>query len=168
MNHQFHIFNGLNSVFLSMIVNDIFLSLLKWDVNLNRLFKTNKWDYLSKLSKIHLAVPIFEQGIPPAWTQEAYQPRRIKYSICYPRWGTPPQPGLTGVTRGGYSLAGVPPRSGLMGVPKVGYPQPGLTGGTQGGVPPGRLDRPNGGYLRWGTPPHQQGSPLDLARVPPH
>ena len=24
---------------------------------------------------------------PPAWTQEAYRPRRIKYSICFPKWG---------------------------------------------------------------------------------
>ena len=31
-----------------------------------------------------------EQESPPAWTQEAYRQRRIKYSICYLRWGTPP------------------------------------------------------------------------------
>ena len=25
-----------------------------------------------------------KQENPPAWTQEAYRPQRIKYSICYP------------------------------------------------------------------------------------
>ena len=84
---------------------------------------------VSKCSKFYL-----KQESPPAWTQEAYRPRRIKYSICYPvRGGVPPP-------------VGVPPLPGPMwgGVPEVWYPPigvppwPGLMGGgTWGGVPPG-------------------------------
>ena len=87
-----------------------------------------------------------QQESPPAWTQGAYGPRRIKHSICYPRWGTP-LPGQTGGTRSGVPPSRVPTQPGLMG------------GGTQGGVPP-----------RQGTPWLDLAgvSPrLDLAGVPP-
>ena len=67
-----------------------------------------------------------------AWTQEAYRPRRIKYSICYPRWIPPsrgtPRPLLTGgylrwgTPQQGYTLTGVPPARSDRGLPKVGYP----------------------------------------------
>ena len=115
------------------------------------------------------------QESPPAWTQEAYRPRRIKYSTrggvspsppparCdrgYPRWGTPsrgtPWPGLRGVPGVGYPLT-------------RGSPQPGPMGGTWGGVPPSQVWQGRGyprwgplagvpwsgltvGYPRWGTP----------------
>ena len=103
----------------------------------------------------------FNKKSPPAWTQEAYQPRHIKY---YPRWGTPcqgtpsqvqwrvtevgyppqgtPQPGLMGrgYSRRGTSWLGSPIQV-WWGVPKVGYPLSGTLlarsdGGTWGGVPP--------------------------------
>ena len=61
--------------------------------------------FLSRIFDVELTNPIFFQESPPVWTQEAYRPRCIKYSICYLRWGTP--------------------MPGLMGVPEVGYPQPG-------------------------------------------
>ena len=64
----------------------------------------------SKLSEISISFDHSKknQESPPAWTQEAYRPRRIKY---YPRWGTP-------------SPVGVPPQPGLMGrVPEAGYHQ---------------------------------------------
>ena len=44
---------------------------------------------------------ITEQESPPAWTQEAYRPRRIKYLLSYP--------GCGGGTGGTPSLARVPP-----------------------------------------------------------
>ena len=114
-----------------------------------------------------------KQEIHPAWMQEAYWLQHIKYSICYPKWGTPwqgyPQPGLMGVPKVGYSLpglmgstcGGVSP-AGLLGgtqggVPLPGVPQPDPMGGTWGGVPPGRGTP----MARWGSPP------LDLAGVPP-
>ena len=83
------------------------------------------------------------QESPPAWTQEAYRPLRIKYY-----WGGVPPPPI-----------GVPPARPDWGggLPEVGYPQSGPMGGTQGGVPPhqgtppARSDR-GWGYLRWGTP----------------
>ena len=92
----------------------------------------------------------WQQKSPPAWTQEAYRPRRIKY---HPRWGTPPirvpsvrvppWPGLMGSTQGGV-------------LPLLGYPpaRSDGEGGTQGRVPPSGYPRPGltGGYLRWGTP----------------
>ena len=96
---------------------------------------------------------IKKQESPPAWTQEAYRPRRIKYSICYPRWGTPrwgnPQPGVMGYLRW------VPPIGWLpSGYPLWGPPGQVWQGGTWGGVPPVGVPpvRSNGGYLRWGTP----------------
>ena len=125
---------------------------------------------------------IIKQERPPAWTQEAYRLRRIKYSICYPKWGAlpqqgyPAQPGLMGGTWGGVPPGwgtptglmgwGVPevgtPGRGttyqvLMGVPKVWYPCP-----QPGGVPPYQVwwgtwggvppSRPG-----WGTPPSGPG-----------
>ena len=69
------------------------------------------------------------QESPPAWTQEAYRQRRIKYSICYP-------------VRGGYPPFGVPPWPVLTG----GYPR----WGTPCRGTPGKVQL--GGYLRWGTP----------------
>ena len=92
--------------------------------------------------------------------QEAYRPRRIKYSICYPRWGTP--------------WRGVPPGQTWWGVPEVGYPPaevpPGQIWrgeGTWGGVPPWQWYPPAGvppgqvwpgRYLRWVSP--GRGTPL--------
>ena len=77
--------------------------------------------------------------------QETYRPRRIKYSICYPRWGTPRQGTPLARSDGGVPKVGYPrqgtPWPGLRGYPRWGTPQPGLMGG----------------YLRWGTP--QQGTP---------
>ena len=80
---------------------------------------------------------------PPAWTQVAYRLRRIKYSICYPRWGTPPPPSRG--TPGKVWLGG-------RGYLRWGTPWPGLT---------------SGGYPRWGTPSRGNPPRLDLARVPP-
>ena len=87
--------------------------------------------------------------------QEAYRPRHIKYSICYPRWGTPPA-GVTPPSQvwfgGGYprwAPRRVPPIPGLMGggtwggVPPAGVPPPSQVWwgrGTRGGVPP-KTDR---------------------------
>ena len=77
----------------------------------------------------------WQQESPSAWTQEAYRPRRIKYSIYYLRWGTSwqgyPSPGqvcLEGCPRWGTPLAGVPPSQVCL-----------------------------WGYLRWGTPPSGPG-----------
>ena len=72
----------------------------------------------------------FQQESPPPWTLEAYRPRRITYSICYPRWGIPPAgvppsfwPGLTGgYPRWGIPLSGGSPWPGLIGVCNVGVP----------------------------------------------
>ena len=105
-----------------------------------------------------------QQESPPAWTQEAYRPRRIKY---YSMGYVPP--------------IGVPPAQVWEGVPEVGYPHPGLMGGTRGGVSPGQV-WPVGGGTQDGVPPCQ-GTPrpgqmggtqggvppcLDLAGVPPY
>ena len=78
-----------------------------------------------------------QQESPPAWTQEAYRPPRIKYSICYLRWGTSPtgvpsRPGLMGGALGGVSPSRGIPQPG----PDRGYSPPGQTGGTRGGNPP--------------------------------
>ena len=96
-----------------------------------------------------------KQESPPAWTQEAYRPRRIKYSICFPKWGTPgrvaPQAGLMGDLRWGTPSGRVPPWPGLMG------------GGTRGGVLPGRVPPLTGvppGQVWWGV------NKVDLAGVP--
>ena len=106
-----------------------------------------------------------QQVSSPAWTQEAYRPPLIKYSMCCPvpggtpgtpsswpgrgstpgwvppGWGTP-HPDLAqgrGVPQGGCPLAGVFPSClDLAGVP----PELDLTGilPWPGGVPPSRLD----------------------------
>ena len=127
-----------------------------------------------------------KQESPPAWTQEAYRPWRIKYSICYMRWGTPPgrgtpQPDLMGGTLGGVSPAGVPPsqvqwgRGYLRRVPLLARSDRG--GGTQGGVPPSRgspqlvvppLSRSDWGGTWGGIPPGRGTPQLDLVGVPPH
>ena len=88
-----------------------------------------------------------KQESPPAWTQDGYRPRRIKYAICYLRWGTPPSRGTP--------LPGVPtPSQVSWGYLRWGTPQQ--------GYPLARSDR---GYLRWGAPQKgytpQQGYPLD-------
>ena len=62
----------------------------------------------------------FKQDSPPAWTQEAYRPQHIKYSICYPRWGTPPPARSDG---GGGTWGGETPQQGYPPArSKVGYP----------------------------------------------
>ena len=94
-------------------------------------------------------ITIPKQESPPAWTQEAYRPRRIKYSICYLRWGTPLAGGVPPGqvswegTRGGIPPpVGVPPGyvwwRGTRGeVPLAGHPPSQVwQGDTQGGVPP--------------------------------
>ena len=102
-----------------------------------------------------------KQESPPAWTQEAYRPRRIKYSICYPRWGTSPGRGTPPVrSDGGYLRWGppsrVPPpaRSNRRGTRGGVTPQPGPMRGTWGGVPSEQgYPRPGVmGHPRWGTP----------------
>ena len=112
-----------------------------------------------------------KQESPPAWTQEAYRPRRIKYYrggvLPPPSRGTPGQV-WWGVTRGGVS-------------PHQDTPQSGLTGGTRGGVPPIRVPslsgyspaRSDGGLPEVGYPP--SGTPLARSDgggtwggVPPH
>ena len=114
-----------------------------------------------------------QQESRPAWTQEAYRPRRIKYSICFPKWGTPrqgypsarsdggylrrgtPQLGLMGGTWGGVAPSrGYPPSQVWWGVPKVGPPHQGYPcqvwwGVPEVGYPPARSDRE---YPRWGIP----------------
>ena len=51
-----------------------------------------------------------QQESPPAWTQEAYRPRHINYSICcpVPGGGEVPHPRWGG-GQGGPNLTGVPP-----------------------------------------------------------
>ena len=113
-----------------------------------------------------------KQESPPAWTQGAYRLRRIKYSICFPKWGNPwvphlgyppppsqvqrgvggtPQPGLMGVPPdqvqwgvGGtpWQASGYTPGQVQWGIPKVGYP----------------LGRGTPGQVWWGVP-LQQGVP---------
>ena len=136
---------------------------------------------------------ITQQESPPAWTQEAYRPRRIKYSICYPVRGEVPPPSLGyppgqvwwGVPEVGYPCQGTPPSPGLMGVPEVEYPPSGYPSiQVWWGVPPGQVwpggyprwgtlpplgyppARSDGGYPRWGTPPRLAGSGWDTP--PPH
>ena len=106
---------------------------------------------------------------PPAWTQEAYRPRRIKY---YSRWGTPPGQVWWGkYLRWGTPLSGYPLARSYGGYPRWGTPSwstpwPGPMGGNQGGVPPhqgtppARSDgeAPKVGYPPLGYPP---------VRVPP-
>ena len=112
-----------------------------------------------------------KQESPPAWMQEAYRPRRIKYSTQGgvmppgrgtplarsdgrdPRWGYPPTRGTpwTGPRGGGYQggvlpQQGYPPARSNGRIPEVGYPP-------SRGTP---LD------LAWVPPPN-----LDLAGVPP-
>ena len=119
-----------------------------------------------------------KQENPPAWTQEAYRPRRIKYSICCPVRGgtpsqvTPPPPVLT--WPGGYPISGTP-RPDLVGVypisgiPLLSWPSWGVPHPCQGvphlryaPVGPGQDTSspigPGSGVLApvgpgWGTPP---------------
>ena len=94
-----------------------------------------------------------KQESPPAWTQEAYRPRRIKYySVGYPPCrGTPLARSDRGYPRWGSPQLGYP----LVGVPPIRVPP--------SQVPPAqnwlRYPPPGPG---WGTPPH-----LDLAQVSP-
>ena len=84
----------------------------------------------------------------------AYRPHRIKYSICYLRWGTPPvgEPPWPGPV-GGVPPGWGPPLLDLAGVgsdrvvPEVGYPQSGLMGGTRGEVHPPRSGYPRPGLM---------------------
>ena len=105
------------------------------------------FDHLKTTSIIKCLLSIYEQqDSPPAWTQEAYWPRCIKYSICCPvpgGGGTPPRvpPILTW-------LGGTP----SWGVPYLRYPHP---------DPWSELPHPCWGYPTLGTPLS------DLARVPP-
>ena len=80
-----------------------------------------------------------KQESPPAWTQEAYRPQRIKCSICclmgggvpHPRYPHPDLPG-----GGGYPILGIPPSDLAGGTPTLAgdtylrYPHPDLAGGT--------------------------------------
>ena len=102
-----------------------------------------------------------QQESPPAWTQEAYRPHRIKYSICYLRWGTPrqgyPRPSLMG--GGGYPRWGTlpPPSRGTpgqvwWGVPEVGYPF---------------AEVPHQGTTHWGTPARPNGGGGFPSCLPP-
>ena len=129
-------------------------------VNSNRMSSLRRNLFLT-LPRIHSDSLQNKPESPPAWTQEAYRPQRIKYSICYPRWGTSPRPGLTG---GGYPRWGTPSQVWWgWGLPEVGYP---LGRGTpsqvrQGvpkvGYPPARSDGgvPEVGYPLAGVPPSQ-------------
>ena len=98
-----------------------------------------------------------KQESPPAWTQEAYRPQRIKYSICCPileggylplpggiYLGVPPPPPVLAWPGGGTYLGqeggtylGVPPILTWLGgeVPTLGYPLP-PSGPGQGTSPP--------------------------------
>ena len=113
--------------------------------------------------------------------QEEYRPRHIKYSICFPKWGTPSHQGVLPTRSdggGGYPRWDTPPpgreyplaRSD-RGYLRLGTPQQGVTppvrsngeredcpmwGTPQaGGNPP--QPGPRGDYPRWGT--RQQGYP---------
>ena len=89
----------------------------------------SKYVYVKRIQK--------KQESPPAWTQEAYRPRRIKYYSV--GWGNPHR--VPGGTRGGvpppgqvWWRGGVYPR---WGTPHQGIPRPGLTGGvSEVGYPP--------------------------------
>ena len=110
-----------------------------------------------------------EQESPPAWTQEAYQPPRSKYTLCCSCPGGGGTPGGCPPARGGtpggcLPARGVYPRQAhpAVGVPWVGAP---LLGGVpQVGAPPA------GGYPGWVLPCRgvpRAGTPL-LDGVPPH
>ena len=102
----------------------------------------------SVVTNLFLCAAIFKTTCTLRPAQEAYRPRRIKYSICCPvrggvpppRWGYPP----TARSTGGGPEVGYPPVRGT--------PWPGLMGGTRGGVP----------IVRGRPPP-----PLDLAGLAP-
>ena len=111
------------------------------------------------------------QESPPAWTQEAYRPRCIKYSICcpvpggVPHLGYPPSWPDQGVPHLRY-----PPTLDLAGVPPPIWIWPGSPHWTWLGSPPsgpGQGPPPSGPGQGppvgpgWGTPP------LNLTRVPP-
>ena len=106
------------------------------------IFQSQDSEFNGTGSALYGRKTLTEQESPPAWMQEAYRPRRIKYSVWYPKWGTPQQ----------------------------GYPPARFDrGGTQGGEPPtpsrGTVWRAPG-QVWWGgsevVPPW-----LDLAVVPP-
>ena len=115
---------------------------------------------------------LIKQGSPPAWTQEAYRPPLIKYSMCCPVRGG------GGIPWAGTPLAGVTPfQTWLGGVLWAGPPGWGTPlswpgwGGTPWWAPPGYgtpiLTWPGGTLGRHplaGVPPTPH---LDLARVPP-
>ena len=127
-------------------------------------FRNSTFTYIHLL--LHKICP--EQESPPAWTQKAYRPRHIKYSICCPIWGG----GGTYLGQGGtyFGFWGNLPQLGCT------YLGQGITYLGQGGTYLGR------GYLSWGTThPDLAGgylpwpggtylgvpSCLDLAGVPP-
>ena len=131
------------------------------------LFTSKRETFCTRTVKHLILSLVIEKESPPAWTQEAYRPRRIKYSICCPI------PGGGG--------AGVPTMA--RGVPTlVGGYLPCL-GGTYLGQPVPTLDRgylpwlgvPTlaRGYLRWpveylpwlGVPPARVGALPDVDRL---
>ena len=94
-----------------------------------RLVPSIEWVFVTWQKFITQSNPnqCLSQESPPAWTQEAYRPRRIKYSIYYP-------------VRGGVAPPAPPPGQVWLEVPEVGYPPVGVpparsNGGTRGGVP---------------------------------
>ena len=124
-----------------------------WIVNNEFMLSTDSWihyvwtNYYLQIvdSTIHEVFLYFNQESPSAWTQEACRPWRIKYSICFPRWGTP-WPGLMGGTPSGPSpMGGTYPR---LGTPGRGIPHPGPRGVPEVGYP---LKRSDGWYPWWGT-----------------
>ena len=75
----------------------------------------------------------YKQESPPAWTQEACRPQRIKYSICCPI------PGRVGTLVGGWIPWGTPPLPiGTWGGRYLGVPHRDLAGGRYLGGPPVR------------------------------
>ena len=118
-----------------MLQTFLFVQILSW---VSWSFSLSLWIHYFE-SKVHIYTTLvakrYRQESPPAWTQEPYRPRRIKYSICFPKWGYPnspppaggtPRPGLTG----GYLRWGTPPGRGYpptrsdSGAPEVRYPPP--------------------------------------------
>ena len=95
---------------------------------------------------------------PPAWTQETYRPRRIKYSICCLVPGGTPAGGIPIPPGGGYPTSDNPHQTWLGG-PHLGYPPSDLTRGypiPTGGYPIlGTPIRPSGGYPTLHSRPHQ-------------
>ena len=112
---------------------------IKLSTSVNSVLKVSMVQTLEKFSLNHINYTlnlIKEQESPPAWTQEAYRPRRIKHSICCPiRGGYLPWPGGYLPWLGGtYSGSGVAT----------------LVGGTYPGR--GRVPILAGGYTHHGHP----------------